>query len=742
MVLLQKDPHLQINNPIRVIFLIMKKYFLHFMVGALLLASNLLSAQTPVGGWLIENIHGPSQVGIVDSIPVDINQDGFMDVVSASIDDGHLRAYINQGSSQDLVKPSFKQLYISKEVPGIYRVSATDINDDGEVDFLVSSIETHEVIALINDPNSQPFGYRKVVIAKSVLLPTDAQAGDFNNDGLMDVVSVSFELNAVYLHLQNEAGEFATTTLSESTLRPRKIQVENYTNDFQMDFIVASSEDNAIRLFVNQGQGTFQEQLISDQMTGTRFVAQCDADGNNLIDFVASATTDNMVYLYTNLGDGKFSEQVAGVDLPGVNAIHCADIDNDNQDELISIASQVGNIYTQELNGSNKQLIANTRDGYVSVKTAVFETNGPRQILTQAYFESRNLLYQANQANQESVVWEDFPDGAYYVTSGDIDNDGDIDAVIASFRDNRVYWLERNKHYFTPREISTIVDGPQSVIAGDIDNDYDLDVVTAGAWDNSFWLHKNDGFGVFETSLIFDSAFNAARVSLADMNKDGLLDLVASSSLDNSVRLFIQQEKGFSEQLIDSDLIGAYDIDVADFNNDGFFDILGSGLRDSNINLYINNGLNEYNLDTVYHAASSTNSVDVADIDANGLPDISLIKDGSIINLLNKSNLFFDLVDPIINLEAIRDFLFVKDEKINGMVFIGLSETGDLHIIDFSSVKPVYTRLDNQFRARSVVIDGPNRAFYSVSNVDNSVKWIFQDIILKDNFEDLMPDYN
>ena len=173
-------------------------------------------------------------MGIGDTIAVDIIHDVLMDVVAASIDDGHLWAYINQGGSTELSNVVFEEMFISKQVPGIYRVSEIDINHDGQVDFLLPSIESQEIILLVADSTAQPYGYRKQIIASDILLPTDAQAGDFNRDGLVDVVSVSFELNRVYLHLQNLQGTFDTQIIADSILRPRKILVENYNNEWEI----------------------------------------------------------------------------------------------------------------------------------------------------------------------------------------------------------------------------------------------------------------------------------------------------------------------------------------------------------------------------------------------------------------------------------------------------------------------------------------------------------------------------
>lgn len=174
---------------------------------------------------------------------MDLNQDGLMNVVSASIDDGYVRSYINQGEQ------SFQQKMISTDVMGVYRLMTTDLNGDGQTDFLLPSIESDEVIALIADEQELPYGYRKQIIADNSLLPTDVQAADFNNDDLMDVVSLSFTSGRLLLHLQDSSGAFITSILSFSPQSPRKMVVADFNNDQLTDILVASSGDDSVRLF-------------------------------------------------------------------------------------------------------------------------------------------------------------------------------------------------------------------------------------------------------------------------------------------------------------------------------------------------------------------------------------------------------------------------------------------------------------------------------------------------------------
>jgi len=165
----------------------------------------------------------------------------------------------------------------------------------------------------------------------------------------------------------------------------------------------------------------------------------------------------------------------------------------------------------------------------------------------------------------------------------------------------------------------------------DVDNDGDIDIIIATAFGNQPHILINDGTGHFtdETATRFPvMSLNSFGVGFGDVNNDGFVDLVFTdegpntfSSPGGKARLLINDGTGhFTESasfpLVAANKIGAQHAQMVDINNDFALDIIVDG-KSANQQLYINDGNGNFTLQTTTLPAGSGNTyaTDWADLD-------------------------------------------------------------------------------------------------------------------------------
>ncbi len=243
-------------------------------------------------------------------------------------------------------------------------------------------------------------------------------------------------------------------------------------------------------------------------------------------------------------------------------------------------------------------------------------------------------------------------DGAESVFAADVDGDGDIDALSASSNDDTVAWYENLDgagQFGSRRLITQVAKGASSVFAADVDGDGDTDALaTSSLNDTIAWFENVDGAGAFGPERRISTAADGARsVVAADLDGDGDVDVLAASSLDDTIAWFENLDGAGTfgpERLISTTADGAASVAVADMNLDGDLDVLCASPLDDTIAWFENlDGAGTFGPErAISTTADGAQSVATGDVDRDGDPDVFAAFDSVVVWYRNRTGGTFD----------------------------------------------------------------------------------------------------
>ena len=136
-----------------------------------------------------------------------------------------------------------------------------------------------------------------------------------------------------------------------------------------------------------------------------------------------------------------------------------------------------------------------------------------------------------------------------WVTSGDVDNDSDLDLVYSESggnftSNNNVAVLLNNGDGTFVLGSNNFVAYPETNILGDFNSDGNLDIAATNTFSSQVGVLLGNGDGTFDPQVTYQVGNVVTGVATYDLNEDGHLDLVTSSYYDGQISIFLGNGDG------------------------------------------------------------------------------------------------------------------------------------------------------------------------------------------------------
>jgi hypothetical protein len=491
---------------------------------------------------------------------------GVFEILAADLDgdsDDDLIAMATDGASDDIVwfendeaaAPWVTSNTIAVTLAGASDMEVMDLDADGDIDLVVASA-TDGTVHWFENPGDGTGTWTDHILATGLAAASAATIGDIDGDGSLDVVSVGGGNVNWHRNIRVHATvSWSTVETAVAFLNPGPVFITDLDRDGDPDLLSYSDQDNRMIWSVNEGDAAVwsADAQIGSDFGQPRDILAADLDGDGDPDPVMAnnATPNVKMAAEMNLfGDASFFVE-ATIDTGGRGCRHvdAGDVDNDgdidlvrgcNADENVRLALNDGaggwsncEIFASSVDVRDVTFVDMDRDGLLDV---VVSGGGADNRLS--WIHNQGDYCPGTQSWDERVIATD-THGTYHAAA-DIDEDGHVDVVAyLSGTGLRMYNhtdpasvdpLETDTNQLWPfTTIDTgLDDGEPRVV--DVDGDGDLDIVTSTG--SAVRVALNDD-GTF-TGASWMSGSDFDKVSVADMDLDGTIDLTASYTPDDS----------------------------------------------------------------------------------------------------------------------------------------------------------------------------------------------------------------
>jgi len=488
--------------------------------------------------------------GATSVVAADVDGDGDPDVATASLGDDTVAWYENLGGTP----PAFTRHVVSTTGIDPVRVVVADVDGDGKRD-LLSASRASDAIFLHRNLGGTPPTFATLTVSSTAVSAQSVAAADLDGDGDTDIASTSSvpgfpaTQDEIAWYENDGTSIFAERSIFRSADGAVAAVGADFDGDGRTDVATAGRSDKVAWQRNLGGPGpAFTELPVSSAVGGASAIEAVDFDGDLDFDLVSAGATSGIVAWHENDGTGTFVDRPISSVEAGVRAIHVADVDADGHLDVLTVLPDADTVAWLESDGATppaftRHVVVDDADGASSVDTGDIDENGDLDLVVTSAEDATVAWFESDGATPPAFVRHDLTktdeiaDGASAVLAVDLDDDGDLDVVAGAAGIDTIFWYASDGVMplpaFTRRVITTAAPTVSSIVAADFDADGDLDLAAATPGSRSVFWYENSGASppVLTPIVVSVAGDQLSEVSVADVDRDGLPDLIAGQRL-------------------------------------------------------------------------------------------------------------------------------------------------------------------------------------------------------------------
>jgi hypothetical protein len=431
--------------------------------------------------------------------------------------------------------------------------------------------------------------------------------GDFDGDGSDELVAGwrGRPTVGVAMFKRQPDGQWKQTeTLDSGGMACEDLVVADLNNDGLPEVIAGGRATRNVKIYWNQSKPKWKRHVISEGFKNWTAVAG-DFTGDRKVDVITNemATKDYRTILYT-APDWKPTVLMTGVQL-----IHSAvlDVDGDGDLDFIGARYSPGYIFWLErpknpltdkwplhliddaVDGVHGIILGDVdKDGKLDVIGNSGQPKGPHAN-SLAWFKQPKDPRKAKSWERHVFADHDAPGLSHYHGFGDLNGDGLPDIASAAKTNpggNWFAWWEQTKTGpWTKHVVATEQEGATNIQVADVNKDGKPDLIASrGHGYGLAWFQSPN----WEMHPINTTLAGPHSLAIGDIDGDGDIDAVTCAKDSRIAAWFENDGQGrFTQHNIHEDQ-SAYDIRLVDMDGDGDLDVLVAGQESANVVWYEN----------------------------------------------------------------------------------------------------------------------------------------------------------